>query len=224
MKSQRPLNNQDSIEIRSVKAEDLAAVAEIHLAAFPKSALTALGRSAVRRYYDWQLTGPHQVSALCATENEQLAGFCFGGVFQGAMLGFLRKNRTYLALRVATHPHLAFNPLFRDRLAMGLKILRRFSRRKRQAAAIEKPRPKAFGILSIGVSPAFQGRGIGRLLMDESEQYARLQGFPQMQLSVSPENQQAVRFYETLGWTRILQNDVWAGEMRKALITSDQTN
>lgn len=214
---------QDIIQIRSIRAEDLFSIADVHLAAFPESALTALGRETVRRYYEWQLTGPHQAFAICAIEQDRLAGYCFGGVFQGAMLGFLRKNRNYLALRVLTHPRLALNPLFRDRLAMGLNVLRRFSKRKPQQAMNQNPRPKPFGILSIAVSPAVQSRGIGRRLMEESEQYARLQGFPEMQLSVNPDNDQAVRFYESLGWTRVLKGETWPGEMRKSLTVPDQS-
>lgn len=34
-------------------------VAGVHVAAFPSSALTRLGSEAVRRYYLWQIEGPH---------------------------------------------------------------------------------------------------------------------------------------------------------------------
>jgi len=38
-----------------------------------------LGTEAVRRYYEWQLVGPHEVTAISAYINTELVGFCFGG-------------------------------------------------------------------------------------------------------------------------------------------------
>ena len=207
----------ESIEIRPLGQPDLSAVARIHLLAFPDSALTRLGFAAVRRYYDWQMTGPHEVSALGACDGNELAGFCLGGVFRGAMSGFLQKNRTFLVWRVATHPWLVFNPLFRDRLATGVNVLRRFSKPRQRVLANPAVKQQKFGILSIGIAPKFQTRGIGKLLMAESEAIARKNGFEEMQLSVNPANNPAVRFYEALGWKRVIRDGMWAGEMIKLL-------
>ena len=41
--------------VLNLDVKDLPAVASVHMAAFPKSALTMLGTEAVRRYYEWQL-------------------------------------------------------------------------------------------------------------------------------------------------------------------------
>ncbi len=206
----------DALAIRPLAAGDLPAAAALHLRAFPDSALTALGRESVRRYYDWQLTGPHEAIALGAFVDGALAGFFFGGLFRGAMSGFLRRNRRHLALRVATHPWLLANPLFRERLTSGLRILRRFSQ-PAAAPGPAAPKPRLFGILSIAVDPRLHGRGIGARLMQEAEACARQRNFPEMQLTVSPENSQAIRFYEGLGWRKEPPGPAWTGEMRKTL-------
>lgn len=205
-----------SVEIRPLASADLELAARVHLSAFPDSALTALGLESVRRYYDWQLSGPHDVTALSAWCDGEFAGFCFGGVFRGAMSGFLRRNRFYLAWRVLTHPWLALNPLFRDRLTSGLSIYRRF----RPSAQPKTPKPAAqprFGILAIAVNPKFQGRGVGKQLMLVSETAARQGGFGLMQLSVNTQNFQAINFYESLGWQKSPQQETWKGEMLKTL-------
>jgi len=207
----------ESIEIRTLGQQDLSAVARIHLQAFPDSALTAMGLAAVRRYYEWQLMGPHDVSALGATDGSELIVFCFGGVFRGALSGFLQKNRSFLVWPVATHPWLAFNPLFRNRLAIGINALRRFSKPHKVVLANQSVKQSKFGILSIGISPNFQGTGIGKMLMAESEAIARKHGFKEMQLSVSSTNTQAIRFYEALGWEKVIRDGIWAGEMIKLL-------
>jgi ribosomal protein S18 acetylase RimI-like enzyme len=203
------------MEIRELTPRDLSSIAATHLRAFPESALTALGMEAVRRYYEWQLTGPHDVAAFGAFTENEMAGFCFGGVFRGAMSGFLQKHRKYLAWRVITHPWLLSSPLFRDRLGNGLSILKRFS--KPQGSTAKAPKQLSFGILSIAVDPRFQGQGAGKLLMAASETVARAQGFAEMNLSVHPANQQAIRFYESLGWQKVTKSEAWSGEMTKLL-------
>src|SRR6267142_2937709 len=101
--------------IREIQAKDLGHVAAVHQLAFPDSALSMLGTEAVRRYYEWQLVGPHEVTAISAYINTELVGFCFGGLFRGAMSGFVRNNQKFLIRRVLTHPWLMTNPIFRDR-------------------------------------------------------------------------------------------------------------
>lgn len=205
--------------IRTLETGDLARVAEVHLAAFPHSALTLLGKEAVRRYYEWLLTGPHEVTALGAFTGERLAGFCFGGRFRGAVAGFLRKNRGYLVWRTSTHFWLLTNPAFRVRAGFGVNLLKRFTRTRGVIDPITAVEPApSFGILSIAVHPGFQGKGLGRLLMDRSEETARLLGFLKMNLTVETHNQQAIRFYESLGWKKTPANESWGGKMVKNLM------
>ena len=204
----------EEIQLRNLTPDDLPAVAEAHLAAFPHSALTRLGREAVRRYYEWQLLGPHEAVALGAFQNERLAGFCFGGYFRGALSGFLKQHQAYLAWRVATHPWLIASPLFRDRLTTGWQVW------KRKPAPVQPAPPAAsrpFGILAIAVHPARQQGGVGRLLMLEAEEAARRFGTREMRLTVDTDNQNAIRFYEGLGWRKSPPDAAWSGTMLKTL-------
>lgn len=202
-------------EILGIVREDLPDVARIHILAFPGSALTALGDEAVRRYYLWQIDGPHDCTALKATVDGRLSGFCFGGVFRGALGGFLQAHRNYLALRVLTHPWLIANPLFRDRLLSGLRVLRR---RSTAPPAEKGPRqPDSYAILSIAVDPAVRGAGIGRALMLAAESDAISRGFKRMHLTVDPSNTVAIRFYEGLGWRRLPAGEGWNGTMTREI-------
>lgn len=205
---------------RQIKSSDLPAVARVHLLAFPDSALTSLGAEAVRRYYHWQLTGPHDVVALCVVEGGDLTAFCFGGRFRGALGGFLRKNRGYLLWRVATRPWVLAGPIVRQRVGLALRSLgrRRFASQAAPIARASTPRKPTFGILSIAVHPSKVGTGQAKHLMDCLEQAAQERSFSGMHLTVSPKNRQAIRFYERLGWSRDL--DVigsWSGAMKKDL-------
>lgn len=210
-----------AVELRPLELSDLPAVARIHRDAFPGSALTALGPEAVRRYYEWQLTGPHDGLPLGAFEGERMVGFCFGGVFRGALSLFVRRQWRYLGWRaLMVFPRLA-GPNFRRALAMLPRLFRQGRRLAAPPApsAPEPPRPVSFGILAIAVDPAARGSGAARALMEASEAEARRRGFAWMHLSVRPDNARAVRFYEKLGWERHLPpgQEAWTGQMYKAL-------
>jgi ribosomal protein S18 acetylase RimI-like enzyme len=171
MTSIEALSNE--VQIRTLEPTDLPRVVEIHMAAFPDSALTMLGAEAVRRYYAWLFTGPHQCFASGAMPGAELMGFCFAGVFNGALSGFLERNRAYLFKRLLRRPWLSANPIFRDRIALGFRTLRRFGGQSRNAINVpgnhttESAPP--FAILGIAVHPDSHGQGIGRALMFEAE-------------------------------------------------------
>lgn len=201
-----------SVTLRPLVDTDLPSVVDIHLLAFPLSALTNLGHEAVRRYYDWQLTGPHDAIRVGAWSGNELIGFAFCGKFRGATSGFVKKNRVYLLAQVLSRPWLLFGKDFRSRIMVGLKAL--FSSSAPQAASSATP---SFGILAIAVSPAAQGTGAGKLLMAEAERVARERGYGRMNLSVSTRNDQAIAFYEKLGWQKVLVSGEWRGQMMKVL-------
>lgn len=218
------MNNNLFIQVLS--QDDLPAITDVHLAAFPDSALTKLGREAVQRYYEWQLIGPHDAVNIGCFAQEFLIGFCFGGRFRGALGGFLEKNRNFLIKRVVTHPWLLANSMFRERAMMGLKNLWKRMRPAQRKSKASQPTPPAtpehrpsFGILSIAVSPNHQGSGSARLLMEYSEQAALERGYTRMNLTVHPSNSRAIRFYEKMGWQRNEMNGVWSGHMSKVLET-----
>jgi ribosomal protein S18 acetylase RimI-like enzyme len=210
----------EDVAIRSLTINDLISVAAIHRTAFPDSALTKLGLEAVRRYYEWLLVGPHEAANLAAVVDGKVAGFCFGGVFRGAMSGFLNKHQVFLFSRVLRRPWIAANPIFFERFISGLRILRRAGKPKKLGVEQGRPAARPFGILAIAVHPAYQGLGVGKLLMQESELVARRRGFLDMVLTVNTGNHQAIRFYEGLGWKRINERGEWEGGMRKPLGTA----
>ncbi|MBP7997649.1 MAG: GNAT family N-acetyltransferase [Chloroflexi bacterium] len=190
----------------------------IHLVTFPESAITRLGQESIRRYYHWLLTGPFDAFQLGAWINNELVGFCFCGQYSGVLRGFVTNNRAFFIRRLVTHPWLVFNPVFRQRLYLAWGLLTR-SRKRGPLTSVDiknlfKP---SFGILAIATHPSWQGRGIGRILMTEAENKANQGGYSQMHLTVHPDNQQAIQFYESLGWHKRMESAVWKGQMVKEL-------
>lgn len=202
------------VRVAPLERAHLPAVVAVHRRAFPSAAITAFGDEAIRRYYLWLLDGPHDAVLTGAWVDTRLVGFCAAGVFRGAMNGFLRANRRYLARHIATHPRLWLSPLIRDRVRTALQITLRFSHLRAQPV----PSQPSFGVLSIATDPEVRGAGAGRALMLEAEARARASGHVRMTLTVHPENTTAVRFYEQLAWTRRHEADgSWQGAMQKQL-------
>lgn len=207
------------LRIERCRREDLEAVAALHVRAFPDSGLTAFGTEAVRRYYLWLLEGPHAAELMLARQGARVVGFCASGWFRGAMRGFLRANRLYLATQLIKHPSLLGTDLVRDRIELALRLTWRFSRFG--SAFIQNPRVpqdvRRFGVLAIATDPDVRGSGAGRALMLESEARARREGYSAMSLTVHPANARGVQFYEQLGWERRIVNGAWTGNMERPL-------
>lgn len=211
-------NIEPNILIREIKKDDLGKVANVHINAFPESALTKLGLEVVKRYYLWQLTGPHKkVRATGAFIDNDCVGFSFSGEFNGSVSGFLNQNKTFLFKEVIIHPWLVFNSLFLKRLLLGLKLLKKFNKKKKRKVEKKKERPNTCGILSIAVSKNHQKLGIGKRLMNDAEKEAIKYGYERIGLTVNPDNKNAVSFYEKLNWKKTQSDDLWNGSMTKAL-------
>ncbi|MFO7828623.1 MAG: GNAT family N-acetyltransferase [Bacteroidales bacterium] len=54
----------------------------------------------------------------------------------------------------------------------------------------------------IAVFPTWQNKGVGRKLMDFAEQYAKENNYKSIRLDVTSSNEQLVKIYEKLGYTK----------------------
>ncbi len=206
------------IFLRPLEIADLRTVARVHMRAFPDSALTRLGPHIVELYYLWQLTGPHEnVRAVAAVVADKCAGFSISGIFKGSTSGFIRSYRAPLIKAVLRHPRNLLNPLFRERLKGGVRLLARLARKRKPANVEEVKSTPNYGILSIAVDPQFQKLGIGQMLMKDAEIEALKYGYHVICLTVHPSNTNAVRFYERMKWKRTVTGNIWQGSMIKTL-------
>ncbi|MBL8133249.1 MAG: GNAT family N-acetyltransferase [Anaerolineae bacterium] len=206
------------ITLRTLTHADVPQISAIHMRAFPRRAMTALGSEAVARYYAWLLTDAHpHAYRMGAFDGERLIGFNFAGRYNGALSGFLQRNRSFLIARVAARPWLLLtNELFRSRIALALNLLRRRPAKPDAQRTVSPPRE--FSILAIAVDPAVQGSGVGRLLMQDAEAEALRRGARVMNLSVDQDNAQAIRFYEHGGWRKLTDaSGSWDGNMVKTI-------
>jgi ribosomal protein S18 acetylase RimI-like enzyme len=210
------------VTLRDLTEDDLRAVAPLHLRAFPDSILGWLGAEVVRSNYHWQLTGPHDITAIVALEGDDVRGYLFGGVFRGSTIGFIKKEKWFLAGQVLRHPRVLRRGVGWKRLGLGARLLtRRFTPPQPEVPANVPHR--SFGVLAIAVDPTCQGKGIGKDLMAEAARRAVDQGFDTMHLVVHPENESGVAFYRSLGWHEERDGEVWTGRMAYRL-TPERSN
>lgn len=206
--------------------DDLDIVVSVHQRAFPESAMTLLGPRVVERYYRWQFLGDHpHPFAVGSWQDGELVGFVVGGVRHDAVTGFARRFLFDIAIGVLTHPVGARRLLGPKVLPVARLMVRRG--RPEEAPVAEAPMPpptlhtpvlggdNSFGILSIAVLPKARGSGVAADLMASADAATAAVGLLQMDLTVSPENLRAVRFYERLGWVRVVDGPSWTGRMIK---------
>lgn len=204
-----------------LSVSDVEQVADLHVAAFPSSGLTGLGRRVVRRYYRWQFSGPHpEPVAIGSWGDGVLAGFVVGGARHEAVAGFVRTSPGTLLTGAVTHPS------FVRQVALSkVRTIARAIRRNRgqhvpppgrDQQPVDGPSGRSFGILSIAVAEEHRGTGVAAELLAAAEHEARARRFSRMNLSVDADNPRAVRFYEKHGWRRS-PTTPWDGKMTKDL-------
>jgi len=202
----------DEIIIQEIDISCLDRVSSIHLKAFPSSTFTRVGYETVRRYYSWQFAGPHDLITLGAFKGEELVGYLIGGKFRGALIGFLRKNWRFLIFQVLYRPWLLLSQELREPILDGGMYLLSKIRRSPETRISGGPNlndggNQKAGILAIATDPELQRLGIGHLMMLRFEVDAAGLGYQELGLTVSIENQAAIRFYQGLGWEISAEND-----------------
>lgn len=193
-------------------ALDLDAMTEIHGRAFPESFLTQAGPGAVKRYYHWILTGPHDICALGIFEDGQLRAYAVGGFFQGALSGYLKKNFLFLFLSVSARPKLWMNRKMFRKAGESLMLLCGIRKKNTVPPSLLE---NSFGVSVLAVDPPWQGQGFGKRLMEELESAAMMRKLDRMDLTVDPRNQKAIFFYQALGWSKAGEAEGWTGRMEK---------
>lgn len=85
-------------------------------------------------------------------------------------------------------------------------IARRGSRSLGTVAAVLKG--QAVYVRSMAVPPEARGQGVGRLLLEQVEHFAREQGCQRLFLSTTPFLQRAIRLYEQFGFVRTREGPI----------------
>ena len=184
------------VRYRNADPDDLLGIAEVFLAAFPES---------VDHYVGHEI-GPHAIRDAFAipldAEPEALIVAEVGGRIAGYAL--TPSKFSDIARTAIFHGHLGrmFGRWLAGRYGIGLRPVRITARNWLAIwrEAREEELHAEARILSIAVSPDFQGMGIGTGLMRHGLAYLESKGEKRVRLEVRPGNAAAIHVYEKLGF------------------------
>ena len=181
-------------------------IATCHIACFPQSLSTRLGKKYVQKSLEWFLINPNRF-LFHVSFNGKVMGYCGGfvpvKVGDGSSSGMLQHGFKQAVFGLIKNPLLLFHQEVRPYYPfMWLNIKRKITGKAIPISFVDpsKPFEPKVGLVVIGVHPDSRGSGIVQLLMKEFENRTKVFNQHEMVLSVKKNNTRAVKAYMNNGW------------------------
>jgi ribosomal protein S18 acetylase RimI-like enzyme len=176
--------------IRAMTELDVTEVASLHLETFPAFFLSFLGRRFLKLLYQSIVRDPMGIAFVSTGDDDRLLGFVAGVTQQAGFYSRLARKRM-IGFAFASAGAALRRPSIIPRLWRALKR----SDEARGSTADGS-------LMSIGVSPAAQSRGIGRDLVATFAAEVRRRGIDRFCLTTDQAgNEAANAFYVSIGFT-----------------------
>lgn len=182
------------MNIRKATVNDVDTIVKIHLDAFKGFFLTSLGAQFLKFYYSCFIKSNETVTVV-AEENGVIYGFSASTkVCKGFNSRLIKSN--LFAFTILSLKMLFTTPKSLLRLVKNLT---------KKGESVEDDEDYA-ELYSIGVSKAAQGKGVGKLLLAESERVMKAEGVQRVSLTTDfYNNEQAVGFYHSMGYETLYE-------------------
>lgn len=182
------------MNIRKATINDVDTIVKIHLDAFKGFFLTSLGAQFLKFYYSCFIKSNETVTVV-AEENGVIYGFSASTkVCKGFNSRLIKSNLFAFAI-------LSLKMLF----TTPKSLLRLVKNLTKKGESVEDDEDYA-ELYSIGVSKAAQGKGVGKLLLAESERVMKAEGVQRVSLTTDfYNNEQAVGFYHSMGYETLYE-------------------
>ncbi len=192
--------------IQNSQKEDLPDISTCHIACFPKSLATKLGKSYVQKTLEWFLVSPNRFLYHISL-NGKVAGYC-GGFMplkpgDGSSSGMLQYAFQQAIKGILRNPFLLFHPeVAHNYPFLWMNIKRKITGKAKpmQPVTPAKPFRQYIGLVVIGVHPDYRGQGLAQELMAEFEKRTKEYSQNEMVLSVKKNNARAIKAYSNYGW------------------------
>ena len=177
------------MNIRKATINDVNTIVKIHLDAFKGFFLTSLGSQFLKFYYSCFIKSDETVT-MVAEEDGVIYGFSASTkVCKGFNSRLIKSN--FLAFVMLSLKMLFTTPKSLLRLVKNLT---------KKGDSVEDDEDYA-ELYSIGVSKAAQGKGVGKLLLAESERIMKSEGVQRVSLTTDfYNNEKTVGFYNSMGY------------------------
>lgn len=197
-------------EIIYSSKNDLPKLAECHKSAFPESLSSMMGGKYLEEMIAWYLSDNTKI-LFHAEENGRCIGYCGGMILDGTQAtgsasGMMQYSFNSAVKAIMLRPWLLFHKEFLNKYSLIFKnIKRKFSAKKKPGDTLKKKRKKEFteremGLVVIGVSSDYHGKGIGSMLLKEFENKTASMDIKKMGLAVRKGNEKALKSYQRNGW------------------------
>ena len=180
------------IEIKHASINDVIDIVDIHLDAFKDFFLSSLGRDFLIFYYSCLIKNQESV-VLIAKINSKILGFSAATIdCKGFNIKLIKQN--FISFFFTSIKLIFFNPKALIRLAKNLT---------KKSANIEDSEDYA-ELFSIGVSKSEQGKGIGKVLLQYTEDTLLKLGVTKLSLSTDYyDNDSSINFYKSMGYSAL---------------------
>lgn len=180
------------IEIKHASINDVIDIVDIHLDAFKDFFLSSLGRDFLIFYYSCLIKNKESVVIL-AKINSKIIGFSAATIdCKGFNIKLIKQN--FMSFFFTSIKLLFFNPKALIRLTKNLT---------KKSANIEDSEDYA-ELFSIGVSKPEQGKGIGKVLLQYTEDTLQKLGVKKLSLSTDYyDNDSSLNFYKSMGYSTL---------------------
>lgn len=191
---------------------DLEKIAVCHISAFPDSLSSKMGLSYLKKMIEWYLADEKRF-LFHIEENGKCAGYCGGMIHDGTQTsgsasGMIQYSFNEAVISILLRPWLLFHKEIISKYTLITKNIKKRFKNKKNTVSTDQ-RKKAYlkiepsvGLVVIGVSSEFQGKGYGTLLLQEFENRAKEMNYKLINLTVRNDNTQAIKAYERNGWIR----------------------
>lgn len=192
---------------------DLSKIALCHRKAFSESLSSQLHKPFTMKMLSWYLDDDRGV-LFHVQDDEAIVGYC-GAIrthspgLPGSSTSMAQYSFKAMLNALALKPWLIFHPENLKRIPhIKRNILWKLGLKKKNKLSVQSNEDFVpfWGLVVIGVDPAYQGKGIGSMLLQEFERLAKQDGVPRINLSVKKENNKAIKSYERNGWQILSSN------------------
>jgi ribosomal protein S18 acetylase RimI-like enzyme len=178
----------NTVHIEQLKPEWIAEVAQIHMDALPNDFLPGLGFNFLNTvFYPGVLKSSHAKTFIAVADNQPL-GFVIVAQNSSRLFSEIVRNNLWEFVKIGLLTSLSSFTQFKK----NIQIL--FSSLKKDAAS-------QYGeIYEIAVRPDNQGRGMGKMLVQASEDYLKHKGLPGISIKTRRDNTAWIQFFLHQGW------------------------
>lgn len=188
---------------------DLDALVRCHRSAFPDALSTKLGHKFCSRMLSWYIESDRGLMFHLGQEGDVL-GYVGGIIIRvpglpGAATSITQHSFKAFIWAFMLRPWLFFHSENLKRISFIWRNVKLKLRSDRKSPNVSTPVvPQNFipsmGLVVIGISSEYQGKGFGSVLLREFEERAREEGLKKINLSVKSSNHQAIAAYKKNGW------------------------